>query len=111
VSKLTGALFWQGGPLDICTLCQVLDCELNPSLDSNWLENMPRFTAVRFNGNGKNAVLATMPGEPLSQLGFEVRSDLKALGFDTALLAGYSNNHMGYFVRVARCDGAPAFVG
>jgi neutral ceramidase len=41
--------------------------------------------------------MVTLPGEPLLQLGWEVRNDSMDLGFNNTLLAGYSNNHMGYF--------------
>lgn len=87
----------QGGFLDICTLCAAIHCELNPHLGSAWLENKPRFSALRINVNNKSTLMVTLPGEPLSELGFQVRSDSKALGFDNTILAGYSNNHMGYF--------------
>lgn len=86
-----------GGPLDICTLCEAIHCDLNLHLPSSWLEDDPLFTAVRFDANGKSSLMVTMPGEPLSELGNEVRADGTSLGFDHVLLAGYSNNHMGYF--------------
>lgn len=86
-----------GGLLDICTICEVLHCDVNAHLPSNWVENTPVFTAVRFDILGKRSVLVTMPGEPLLELGWWVRNDTAAMGFDTTLLAGYSNSHMGYF--------------
>ncbi|EGD78316.1 hypothetical protein PTSG_09383 [Salpingoeca rosetta] len=86
-----------GGPLDICTLCEVIHCDLNLHLGSSWIENAPRFTAIRFDVDGSKTLMVTMPGEPLSELGTEVRIDGVGLGFDRVLLAGYSNNHMGYF--------------
>ena len=36
-------------------------------------------------------------GEALVELGWWIRNDTLALGYDTTLLAGYSNAHMGYF--------------
>ena len=86
-----------GGPLDVCTICEVLKCDVNAHLPGNWVENSPVFTAVRFDILGRTSVMVTMPGEPLLQLGWWVRNDTAALGFDTTLLAGYSNSHMGYF--------------
>ena len=41
--------------------------------------------------------MVTLPGEPLLELGWEVYNDTLKMGFDTTFLAGYSNNHMGYF--------------
>lgn len=86
-----------GGPLDICSLCEVLRCDLNAHLPDSWVENNPRFTALRFDIMGESSVLVTMPGEPLLELGWWVRNATKALGFDNTILAGYSNSHMGYF--------------
>jgi hypothetical protein len=75
----------------------VLRCDLNAHLPDNWVENQPRFTAVRFDINGVKSVVVSMPGEPLLELGWWVRNDTAAMGFDTTFLAGYSNAHMGYF--------------
>jgi neutral ceramidase len=86
-----------GGPLDICTICEVLQCDLNLHLDSAWVEQNPLFTALAFEVNGKNTLLVTLPGEPLLELGWEVRNDTKDMGFDDTFLCGYSNSHMGYF--------------
>jgi len=86
-----------GGELDVCTLCAILQCDLNVHMPASWLEDNPRFTAVRFMANGKSTVLVTLPGEPLLELGWWVRNDTLDLGFDQTFLCGYSNSHMGYF--------------
>jgi len=86
-----------GGPLDICSICKILDCDLDLHLDEAWLEQNPRFTAVSFEMGGKITLLVTLPGEPLLELGWEVYNDTLKMGFDTTFLCGYSNNHMGYF--------------
>jgi len=86
-----------GGYLDICSLCAVLDCDLNAHLYSNWIENSPRFTAYRITINGVNTVFASIPGEALVELGWWIRNDTWDLGFDLTFLSGYCNNHMGYF--------------
>eukprot|EP00003_Mantamonas_plastica_P025806 TRINITY_DN513_c0_g1_i15.p3 TRINITY_DN513_c0_g1~~TRINITY_DN513_c0_g1_i15.p3 ORF type:complete len:441 (-),score=141.77 TRINITY_DN513_c0_g1_i15:4571-5893(-) len=86
-----------GGPLDICTFCEFFKCDLNAHLPDNYVENQPWFTAVRFDFQGQHWVMVTMPGEPLIELGWQVRNDTKALGFDQTFLAGYSQSHMGYF--------------
>ena len=31
-----------GGPLDICTLCRILGCDINAHLYSAWIEQDPR---------------------------------------------------------------------
>ena len=86
-----------GGPLDICTLCAVLRCDLNVHLGSAWLENKPRFTGIKLTFQNKNVVMVTMPGEALLELGWQIRNDTLKLGYDETFLLGYSNNHMGYF--------------
>lgn len=87
----------RGGPLDICSLCVILDCDANIALPSSWVEENPRFTAFSFSIHGKSTVMVTMPGEALIELGWWIRNDTLDLGFDQTLLLGYSNNHMGYF--------------
>jgi hypothetical protein len=87
----------RGGPLDICSLCLVLKCDLPIALGESWVEQNPRFTAVSFEIQGKKSIMVTMPGEPLIELGWIVRNDTAALGFDNTFLMGYSNSHMGYF--------------
>jgi len=86
-----------GGFLDICTLCAFLQCDLNEHLSSAWVETTPRFTAFSFKINKLNSVVFTVPGEPLLELGWWLRNATQAAGFNTTLIAGYSNNHMGYF--------------
>jgi len=86
-----------GGELDICTLCAVLQCDINAHMPESWIEDDPRFTGIRFDVHGVSTVVVTLPGEPLIELGWWVRNDTQDLGFDLTFLAGYSNNHMGYF--------------
>lgn len=86
-----------GGPLDICTICSVLRCDLNAHLYSSWIEQSPRFTAFSFLVYDTKTVVVSMPGEALVELGWWVRNDTLDMGFDQTLLAGYSNSHMGYF--------------
>jgi len=96
----------QGGPIDICGICKILDCDVNLHLGSAWIEQSPRFTAFRFNINGKQTVVVSIPGEALTGLGKQIYSDLgkSGLGFDQVLLAGYSNNYLGYFAPVEEYD-------
>ena len=86
-----------GGELDICTICRVIDCKLDGGFQSGWIENTPLFTAVRLDVNGKKIAMVTMPGEALLELGWQIRNDTAALGFDSTFLVGYSQAHMGYF--------------
>jgi len=86
-----------GGPIDICTFCVIFKCDINEHLYENWVEQFPKFTALRFDINSISTVVVSMPGEPLLELGWWIRNDTQKLGFNNTLLAGYSNNHMGYF--------------
>lgn len=86
-----------GGPLDICTFCEFFKCDVNAHLYESWIQNTPRFTAFSFVINGVKTVTVSMPGEALLELGWWIRNDTAALGFDQTFLTGYSNNHMGYF--------------
>jgi len=86
-----------GGPLDICSICTILDCDADIRLGDSWVEENPRFTALRFDIHNKKVVMVTIPGEALIELGWMIRNATKDLGFDETFLLGYSNNHMGYF--------------
>jgi len=86
-----------GGPLDICTFCMIFNCDENLHLYSQWLETNPRFTALKINVNGVSTFIGSIPGEPLLELGWWLRNDTQKAGFQNTFLAGYSNNHMGYF--------------
>ena len=84
-----------GGPLDICTLCRVLDCTAEGNFRSAWVENKPDFTAVRVNVNSKKALFVTCPGEALVEVGWALRNATASLGFNNTMFVGYSQNHMG----------------
>jgi len=86
-----------GGPLDICTICKILDCDLNLHLNNAWVENEPRFTAASFELNGNITVMVTVPGESLVELGWQIYNDTLKMGFDSTFICGYTNNYMGYF--------------
>ncbi len=86
-----------GGPIDVCTLCRVLDCKLDGKLQSGWIETTPQFTAVRLDVGGKRCVFVTCPGEAIVELGWQVRNDTQKLGYSDTFFVGYSQNHMGYF--------------
>jgi len=86
-----------GGPINICTFCAIYRCDENLHLFSNWVENSPRFTALRIDIGSIKTVIGTVPGEALLELGWWLRNDTLDAGFQNTLLAGYSNAHMGYF--------------
>jgi hypothetical protein len=86
-----------GGPLEICTICHYLNCDLNLHLGSHWVENNARFNAIKLNVANTDHMIITIPGEALSQLGKEIRLDAKKLGFNHTSIYGYSNSHLAYF--------------
>jgi len=87
----------QGGPLDICTICQILDCDANIELGPGWVMNRPLFNAFRFGIRGNYSVIVSVPGEALVELGWWIRNDTLDLGYDITIFAGYSNAYLGYF--------------
>jgi len=93
-----------GGPLDICTICRILDCDIPLHLNAAWLENDPFFTAFSMEILGVTTVMVTIPGEGLVELGWEIYNSTKKMGYDLTFLAGYSNNHMGYFATPDQYD-------
>jgi hypothetical protein len=94
----------KGGPIDICTICRVLDCDANIHLGSGWVENSFRFSAMRFDIAGDKWALATLPGEPLLQMGWWTRNATRDMGYKGMVLAGYSNNHCGYIATPREYD-------
>jgi len=94
----------RGGPLDICTLCKAIRCDANVHMPSSWISNTPKFTAFSFVIDSVKSVMCTFPGEPLLDLGWWHRNDTKDLGYNVTLLAGYSNDHMGYFATPQEYD-------
>lgn len=57
-----------------------------------WIENEFRFQAIRLN----DTVIATVPGEPIMELGRRIKSDGRALGFRNVLIFALANGHMSY---------------
>lgn len=67
---------------------------LTVPLSKRWVEHSVRLQGIRI---GK-AVILTMPGEPIAELGLALRGEVKALGYETMLLASLANNHIGYIL-------------
>jgi hypothetical protein len=89
----------QGGILDVCSWCSAkfLNCDLNLHLGSNWVENKPRFNAIRLNIAGQDHVIVTVPGEALTELGYQIKNNAHEIGFPKISIFGYANSHLGYF--------------
>lgn len=67
---------------------------LTVPLSKRWVEHSVRLQGVRIG----NAVILTMPGEPIAELGIALRREVKALGYESVLLASLANNHIGYIL-------------
>jgi len=81
----------------IFALSALFSIDENLELYSSWVENSPRFTALRIDIGTVKTVIGSLPGEGLLELGWWLRNDTLAAGFQNTWLAGYSNAHMGYF--------------
>lgn len=100
-----------GGELDICSLCgkitlreAFLDCDLNAHLPESWVEDTPRFTALRWEIDGEVSLMVTIPGEALVETGWWIRNGTLALGYNRTFLLGYTNDYMGYFATPDQYD-------
>jgi len=56
------------------------------------IENQFRFQVIRLN----DTVLVSVPGEPIMQLGKQVKQDAYAMGFRNVFVFSLANGHMGY---------------
>jgi len=86
-----------GGFLDICTLCRILDCDVDTHLPESWWDATPRFTAFSVELSGVKTIMVSIPGEAIVELGWWIRNDTLGMGFQQTFLVGYTNNYMGYF--------------
>ncbi len=81
------------------TLCNMLPglpplmVPLNPS----WLSTTLPFQAIRID----DTVLVSIPGEPITEIGWDVKARAKAKGFAHAFVLALANDHGGYFTTLA----------
>ncbi len=64
---------------------------------ANWLASDLPFGALRLG----NVALATVPGEPVTAIGFSIKNKGKALGYAHTFVVGLANEHMGYIATKA----------
>ena len=73
-------------------------CKLIPGfslqvpLDKQWLPERAPFQAVRLD----RTVFAAVPGEPITEIGWEIKRRGLAKGFEHAFVVGLSGDHLGY---------------
>ncbi|MBI4577361.1 MAG: neutral/alkaline non-lysosomal ceramidase N-terminal domain-containing protein [Planctomycetes bacterium] len=82
------------GPLNFGALFGALGFQpgLTLPLDDTWVETRFWFGALRLN----RTVLATVPGEPIRDLGLSIKDEGRRLGFDRTWCAALTNGHMAY---------------
>jgi len=85
-----------GGPLDICSICKILNCEIDTHFPESWWDQTPKFTAFSFQINNVKTLMSSIPGEAIVELGWWLRNDSLDLGFHQNFLIGYTNNYLGY---------------
>lgn len=63
-------------------------------LESGWIETSMRFQAIRLN----DVVITSVPGEAITELGLQIKSDGASLGFSKTFIFGLANGYMAYIV-------------
>lgn len=71
-------------------ICQLITDNLLPL--SRWMPSKLPFAALRIG----DLALATIPGEPITEIGRQIRAAGKALGFGHTAVVGLANDYMGY---------------
>ncbi len=75
------------------TICTFLPgFSLAIPLDPSWLATDAPFKAVRLD----RSVSATIPGEPITEIGWDVKARAVQKGFERAFVVGLANEHLGY---------------
>jgi Neutral/alkaline non-lysosomal ceramidase, N-terminal len=70
-------------------------CDYIPGLSlpiGQWMQKVLPFAALRLD----DVVLATVPGEPTTAIGQQIKAAGKAQGFRKSYVVGLANDHMGY---------------
>jgi len=69
-------------------------------MPDGWVEHELRFQGLRIG----DAVIASAPGEPIHELGLQLKRDGRALGFQHVLPAGLANNYGSYWTTPTEYD-------
>jgi hypothetical protein len=80
------------------TLCDIIPgVKLGIPLDPTWLSTTLPFQAFRID----DTVFATAPGEPETEIGWDVKARAKQKGFARGVVVGLANDHGAYFTTLA----------
>jgi hypothetical protein len=82
-----------GGEIDLSWLPSFM---IALPLDDSWLPHVLPFQAIRIG----DAVLAAVPGEPLTAVGESIKRAGKAAGFKYTYVVSLANDHMGYIADI-----------
>jgi len=80
------------------TLCDIIGSPLTLPLQASWLPEKLPFQALRI----ADTVFVTIPGEAVTEVGWELKAKAEALGFAHAFVLGLANDHGGYFATLAQ---------
>ncbi|MDP2435452.1 MAG: neutral/alkaline non-lysosomal ceramidase N-terminal domain-containing protein [archaeon] len=80
-----------GGPLDICSICEKMNCTASLAGGQSWLEETPRLNSVRLDLGGSSSVFITAPVEAIVEYGWWIRNATADMGFATTFFMGYTN--------------------
>lgn len=80
------------------TLCDVFpSLPLAIALSPTWLSTTLPFQALRID----DTVFAAVPGEPITEIGWQIKASAQARGFAHGFVLGLANDHGGYFTTLA----------
>lgn len=63
------------------------------AIPRGWIETEFRFQAIRIN----RSVIASMPGEPIHEIGLLIKAEGRRQGYDHVIAAGLANGHGAYY--------------
>ncbi len=74
-------------------ICSLLNIQTTLPLPPHWLPSTLPFQALRIG----DTVLVAIPGEAITEIGWQIGQEAGARGFTRALVLGLANDHGGYF--------------
>ncbi len=93
-----------GTTTTLCDLIPGVPIHITVPLLSGWLPSTLPFQAFRIDVGAEQLAHATVPGEAITEIGFEIKARARAKGFEHAYVIGLANDHMGYIATQAEYD-------
>ena len=83
------------------TVCDLIPgLPLTLPLNPTWLSTTLPFQAIRID----DTVFVAIPGEPITEIGWDIKTRAKAKGFVRGFVLALANDHAGYFTTKAEYD-------